>query len=89
MMIPEIKKELKPHFNFMEHNDCLLSFVGHTHIDGFALSSGRDVQFKEFGFKRLRKKQKIIFCPAVVCDEKSGFMIFDTNSFELSIIKIE
>ena len=20
----------------MEHNDCLLSFVGHTHIDGFA-----------------------------------------------------
>ena len=89
MMIPEVKKELKPHFNFMDNNDCLLSFVGHTHIDGFALSKGRDVQFKEFGFKRLSGKQKIIFCPAVVCDESSGFMIFDTNNFELSIIKIK
>ncbi|MCD4791701.1 MAG: metallophosphatase family protein [Bacteroidales bacterium] len=90
MIIPEIKKELKPHFNFMERNNCLLSIVGHTHIDGFALSNGRNVLFKEFGFKQLSEKQQIIFGPAVMKDgEKSGFMIFDTDTFELSTIKTD
>ena len=88
IMIPQIKKELKPHFNFMENQDCLLSFVGHTHINGFAFSSGNYVHFRDFGFKQLLKKQKIIFGPALVNDgNKSGFMIFDSETFELSIIK--
>ena len=90
MMIPEIKKELKAHFNFTNNKDCLLSFVGHTHIDGFAISKGRHVRFKEFGNKRLSEKQQIVFGPALVRDyEKSGYMIFDTDTFELSIIKID
>lgn len=90
IVIPEIKKELKPHYNFMDRNNCLLSFVGHTHINGFAYSSGSHVNFKEFGFRRLNKKQHIIFGPAIVKDGiRSGFMIFDTDTFELAIIKID
>ena len=90
MMIPEIKKELKSHFNFMDQKGCLLSFVGHTHINGFALSGGRHIHFREFGFTRLSDKQQVIFGPAIVKDGiRSGFMIFDTNNFELSIIKFD
>ncbi|MEN8121394.1 MAG: metallophosphoesterase family protein [Bacteroidota bacterium] len=89
IMIPENKRALKPHFNFMQRKGCLLSFVGHTHINGFALSRGRHVHFKEFGFERLSKKQQIIFGPGIVRNGiRSGYMIFDTDTFELSIIKI-
>jgi len=88
IMIPKIKKELKPHFNYMTNNDCLLSFVGHSHIDGFALTGGNFVMFKDFGFKKISNKQQVIFCPALVKDEdKSGFVIFDSNTFELSVKK--
>ncbi len=72
----------------MENKNCLLSFVGHTHINGFAFSGGNYVQFRDFGFKQLSKKQQIIFGPALVKDNnKSGFIIFDSETFELSIIK--
>jgi predicted phosphodiesterase len=90
MMIPEIRRELKPHFNFMEQNDCLLSFVGHTHIDGYALSTGNNVKFRDFGFHKLSGRRKIIFCPSIVNDlERSGYVIFDSKTFELTVLKLE
>lgn len=89
-VIPKKKRALKPHFNFMERKDCLLSFVGHSHINGFAFYSGCYIHFRGFGFKRLSKKQQIIFGPAIASDGiRSGYMIFDTNPYELSVIKID
>jgi len=70
--------------------DCLLSFVGHSHINGFAFYKGCYIHFREFGVKRLSKKQQIVFGPAVARDGiRSGYMIFDTNTFKLSVIKIK
>lgn len=88
IMIPKIRKELKPHFNFMKNKNCLLSFVGHSHIDGFALTGGNYIIFKDFGYKKIPFKQQVIFCPALVHDEeKSGFILFDSETFELSVKK--
>ena len=88
ILIPKKKKALKPHFNFMKHQNSLLSFVGHSHINGFALYSGCRINFKDFGFKRLSNKQQIIFGPALAIDgNRSGYMIFDTETFRLSVIK--
>lgn len=90
IVIPRKKRALKPHFNFMKRKDCLLSFVGHSHINGFAFYSGCHIHFREFGFKRLSKKKQIIFGPAIASDGiRSGYMIFDTDTFELSVIKID
>lgn len=90
MIVPETKKELKSHFNFMKRKNCLLGFLGHTHINGYASSSGNYVRFKEFGFTKIAKKQQIIFGPAIVKDgNRSGFMIFDSIKFELSIIRVD
>ncbi len=89
-MIPKKKKALKPHFNFMKQKDCLLSFVGHSHINGFAFYSGCHIHFREFGYKRLSIKKQIIFGPAIANDGiRSGYMIYDTDTFELSVIKID
>jgi len=89
IVIPRKKKALKPHLNFMRRKDCLLSFVGHSHINGFAFYKGCYIHFREFGVKRLSKKQQIVFGPAVARDGiRSGYMIFDTNTFKLSVIKI-
>jgi len=88
-VIPRKKKALKPHLNFMKHKTCLYSFVGHSHINGFAFYWGCRIHFREFGYKRLSKKQQIIFGPALAINEgRSGYMIFDTKTFELSVIKI-
>jgi len=88
--IPEYKKDLKAHFNFMKRKNCLLSFVGHTHIDGFAESDGGYIRFSEFGHKRLLNKRKIVFGPGVVKNaRRSGYMFFDSKTLELSIVRNE
>lgn len=88
--IPEYKKDLKAHFNFMKRKNCLLSFVGHTHIDGFAESDGGYIRFSEFGHKRILNKRKIVFGPGVVKNaRRSGYMLFDSKTLELSIVRNE
>ncbi len=88
IVIPKKKRAIKPHFNFMKIKNCLLSFVGHSHINGFALYRGRHISFRDFGNKRLSKRQQIIFGPAVArTDDGCAYMIFDTANLRLSVIK--
>ncbi len=86
---PEKKKELTEHLDFMKSEKCMMSFVGHAHIKGFAILSGKRVFFKYFGSAILKKKEQIIYSPAVVKGKtKSGFLIFDSENLTLKSIRI-
>jgi len=87
---PTEKKSYSSHFKFMAENNCAISFVGHAHIDGYAVVYKNKTSYKPFcRNKKLKNKSQIIICPAIAqSSRKSGFVIFDSNAFEISVINI-
>jgi predicted phosphodiesterase len=78
---PNRTMELRPHFRFMEENDCRLAFAGHCHPEGLNLVS--KLLWAEPGFSsaRMNRRSKIVLCPAVVNGRNSsGFTIFDSET---------
>lgn len=77
--------ELRPHFRFMKECDCSLAFVGHCHPEGVAVVSKLFWSSPTFNAVRLKKKPRIVLCPAVTRGNKiSGFAIFDSARNEIT-----
>lgn len=80
--------DFKPHFEFMEKQDCLLSFTGHMHCDGFYTVEGG--QFNEYRYRKLRLKNFpccVGIPPVTTHSKRSGFCIFDTEKSLLRTIR--
>lgn len=80
--------DFKDHFRFMKEKDCSLSFIGHAHSRGIYTVSRED--FKLSGKKRfqLNAHPTIVGIPPVTRHGmRSGFIIFDTSSRVMQILK--
>lgn len=81
--------DYKQHFRYMRENNCILSFAGHMHKEGFELVNG--FGYHEYGFrrKRLRYTDTFIGLPAVANgSNKSGMAVFNTKNFEFKAIRL-
>jgi predicted phosphodiesterase len=82
--------EYRDHFSFMRQNNCIMSFAGHMHREGFEVMNM--MGFQEFGFskKRLSKMESFIGLPSIaVGRNKNGVAVFDTESFEIKVIRLK
>ena len=82
-------EEFKSHYQLMQENNCTLGFTGHTHVRGFyQVTSAR---YRHYGYKShiLKDFPEIIGVPPVTRNNfRTGFCIFDTDSFHLKVIKL-
>ncbi|RLD55064.1 MAG: hypothetical protein DRI97_10235 [Bacteroidetes bacterium] len=81
-------KEFGAHFQLMKEFSCKIGFTGHAHVRGFHLTNPQ--QFKHYGYRKLRLKDfpVVIGIPPVTRNNmRSGFCIFDTDSFFLQVTK--
>ena len=82
-------KEFGAHFQLMKEFSCKIGFTGHAHARGFHLTNPQ--QFEHYGYRRLRLKDfpVVIGIPPVTRNNmRSGFCIFDTDSFLLQVTKL-
>ncbi len=82
--------DYRAHFWFMRKKNCILSFAGHMHKEGFELVNHNG--YSEFGFKKkkIKKTTSFIGLPSVAGGRnKNGVAIFDTGKFEIKALKIK
>ncbi len=82
--------EYRDHFWFMRQKNCILSFAGHMHREGFEVLNGSG--FREFGFrkKRLMKIESFVGLPSIADGlNKNGVAVFDTADFEIEVIRLK
>ncbi len=78
-------KELKPHFKLMEELECQLAFVGHFHSEEVIIANKFFWSAPCIGTVKIKPKQRIILCPSIVGNGKSGrFTIFDTKTNKIT-----
>jgi hypothetical protein len=78
--------EYRDHFWFMRQNNCILSFAGHMHREGFEVINM--MGFREFGFqkKEIKRMESFIGLPSIASGRnKNGVAVFDTESFEIKV----
>ncbi|TVR70673.1 MAG: metallophosphatase family protein [Marinilabiliales bacterium] len=81
--------EYRDHFWFMRQNNCILSFAGHMHREGFEVINM--MGFREYGFKkkRLMRIESFIGLPSIAFGQnKNGVAVFDTESFEIKVVRL-
>jgi predicted phosphodiesterase len=87
--LPEKVRDLTQHFDFMQKNDCLLSFSGHGHVEGFTYGNENRLVFNSFGTYKMKKKLKWIVGPCVAHENRSnGVLLFDTKTFDMEVIPL-
>lgn len=82
-------KEFGAHFQLMNELNCKIGFTGHAHARGFNLT--KPELFEQYGYSKLHLKDfpVVIGIPPVTRNNmRSGFCIFDTDSFLLQVIKL-
>jgi len=87
---PQNTLELRNHFRFMAQTNVSYSFVGHTH-PWSASVAGRLVWNDDFfpGRLLLKKSPQIVFCPPITGNKKkSGFIVYDSKSKEISQFRL-
>ena len=81
--------DYREHFWHMRKNNCILSFSGHMHKEGFEVVNGMGYQELGFRKKRIRHTETFIGLPAVASGRnKSGVAVFNTGNFEFNAIRI-
>lgn len=84
------KKEMTEHLGFVNENECLIGICGHAHVDGFLSGTKNRYIWKDYGKHLHRKKLSWIIGPCIAgsTDRSNGFIIFDTDSFEVEVVKL-
>lgn len=82
------KNEFRQHFEFMQRQDCTISFTGHSHIKGcFSVTKKK---YKTRGYKSFKIENEPVCVgipPITALQKKSGFCIFDCKEKSVQIIK--
>jgi len=86
---PENIHHFKPHLKFLRRHKCLYGIIGHGHLQGYSITSGKNFRYNFFGKIRLDPIRQVIMGPAITRGESlNGFMILDTSVPELEVIQI-
>ena len=80
---------VKPHLDFIRSKGCSIGFSGHQHIEGARIFGVQEDAKHAFGNVKLENDLQWIVGPCIANGKKkNGYMIFDTDSFELEIIPL-
>lgn len=80
--------EFKHHFEYMNQNNCQISFVGHSHIKGCFVATTK--KFNQRGYKSFSVKNTPVCIgipPLTSHGKRSGFCIFDTDNMQVQIVR--
>jgi len=81
--------DYREHFGQMRKNNCILSFAGHMHKEGFEVVNG--FGYREHGFRKkmIRQTETFIGLPAIASGRnKSGAAVFNTVNFEFKAFRV-
>lgn len=82
--------DYRDHFLFMHQHQCLLSFGGHMHKEGFETVNVFGLAEYGFSKKRLKNTTTFIGLPSLAGGKnKNGVAIFDTERFEMQSIRVQ
>ncbi|MFZ5939751.1 MAG: metallophosphoesterase family protein [Bacteroidota bacterium] len=82
------RAEFSAHFEYMEKQNCALSFHGHTHHQGISVAGTGYLRHYRFVKLRLNEFPVCVGIPPVAGNHfQSGFCIFDSGSNELRAIR--
>ncbi|MBN1116604.1 MAG: metallophosphoesterase [Bacteroidales bacterium] len=80
--------EFRKHFVFMKEKGCVLSFTGHSHVNGFFISTGKSLKYYKYTSKVLNQNSFCFGLPPITCNNKrSGFSIFDTEEYKIKAVR--
>lgn len=80
---------VEPHLEFMDQHLCSIGFSGHQHVEGVKIFSEAGVDIHGFGRVKLGDRLTWIVGPCVANGKHdNGFMIFNTESYELEVIPL-
>ncbi len=83
------KKDVVEHTDFISQNNCDIGFSGHAHVEGYLSGKKSSFKWKNFGKHLLKKNVSWVVSPNISGSTRAnGFMIFDTNSFELDAVRL-
>lgn len=85
------------HLNFAINLDCKIMFAGHQHPEGALIVKQTNSVFKkafnlnqsfiDFGGKKIISDNSLVIVPSLANSlRKSGFVLFDTNNFEIEAV---
>jgi predicted phosphodiesterase len=87
---PETDKDFKSHFEYMNSCKCLLGIMGHGHLQGYSVTSGKKLVYNYFGEYQLDKSAQAIIIPAITRgDSLNGYFMMDTDSMKMEAIKLD
>ena len=78
------------HINFLNKNECTLSFAGHGHFEGVCNFNGKTVNVKTFGILNIKNGKQAFIGPCIACGKQAnGFVIFDSKEMVLDVISLQ
>jgi predicted phosphodiesterase len=87
---PKNKRFYKKHFDFVAFNNCQISFTGHGHYEGIAISTKKSFKILPFGNYRIKTFPITISTPCIARSEiQNGITIFNTETYEINVIPLE
>jgi predicted phosphodiesterase len=87
---PEIEKDFRPHFKYMNRCKCLFGIMGHGHLQGYSVTSGKKIRYNYFGEYQLDKSPSVIIIPAITRGESlNGYLTLDSDSMKIKAIKLD
>ncbi|MBL7111016.1 MAG: metallophosphoesterase family protein [Bacteroidales bacterium] len=87
---PEEDKDFMPHLKYMNSCKCILGIMGHGHLQGYSVTSGKKLIYNYFGEYQLGKYPQAIIIPAITRgDSLNGYFMLDSDSMKLEAIKLD
>ncbi|MCF8303351.1 MAG: metallophosphatase family protein [Bacteroidales bacterium] len=85
----ETPEAMQAHFDFMEQQQCTISFTGHAHQPGIFMASRGKIIKPGFGKKKITANPICIASPAIANGRNSnGFLIFDSEKQQVDFKRL-
>lgn len=81
--------DFSDHFSLMKDNTCPISIMGHAHSDGIMYFTQTNSYRNRFKKCQLPNEPVCIVAPSITQNGiRNGFLIFDTDKFEIEAVKL-
>ena len=89
-MFPESEKDFRLHFKYMKKQRCQLGIMGHAHLQGYSVTSGKHLGYNYFGEYQLGISTQAILVPAITRgDSLNGYLMLDSDTRKIEAVKLD
>jgi len=87
---PEEYKDFKSHLKYMNRCKCTIGIMGHGHLQGYSVTTGKKMVYNYFGEYQLDRSAQAIITPAITRgDSLNGYLMMDSDSMKIEAIKLD